>query len=129
MASADFSRQALLHGFRKETKHHVRETSLVKHVVFPSYTHLYPLDLLLAVPSSYWTLTLFAALSLQEALYQVSVRWGRCLPLTSFRFRVATDTLVSLAGRFPLLGLVRDLHPLDNTHDSQTKIRNQMINL
>ena len=55
------------------------------------------------------------------ALYQVSVRWVRCLPLTSFRFRVTTDTLVSLAGRFPLLGLVRDLHPLDNTHASQTK--------
>ena len=66
-------------------------------------------------------MTLFAALSLQVALYQVSVRWVRCLPLTSFRFRVTTDTLVSLAGRFPLLGLVRDLHPLDNTHASQTK--------
>ena len=65
-------------------------------------------------------MTLFAALSLHTALYQVSVRWVRCLPLTSFRFRVATDTLVSLAGRFPLLGLVRDLHPLGNTHASQT---------
>ena len=49
------------------------------------------------------------------------MRWVRCLPLTSFRFRVTTDTLVSLARRFPLLGLVRDLHPLDNTHASQTK--------
>lgn len=37
---ADFSRQALLHDFRKATNRHVRETSLVKHVVFPSYTHL-----------------------------------------------------------------------------------------
>ena len=64
-----------------------------------------------------------AALSLQAALYQVSVRWVRYLPLTSFRFRVTTDTLVSLARRFPLLGLVRDLHPLDNTHASQTKIK------
>ena len=82
---------------------------------------LYPLDLRLAVPSSYWTLTLLAALSLQAALYQVSVRWVRYLPLTSFRFRVTADTLVSLARRFPLLGLVRDLHPLDNIHASQTK--------
>lgn len=65
-----------------------------------------------------------AALSLQAALYQVSVRWVRYLPLTSFRFRVTTDTLVSLARRFPLLGLVRDLHPLDNTHASQTKTPN-----
>ena len=67
------------------------------------------------------TLALFAALSINIALYQVSVRWVRFLPLTSFRFHVAMDTLVSLAGRFPLLGLVRDLHPLDSTHASQTK--------
>ena len=33
------------------------------------------------------------------------------------------DTLVSLAGRFPLPGLVRDLHPLDDTHAGQTKNR------
>ena len=32
------------------------------------------------------------------------------------------DTLVSLAGRFPLPGLVRDLHPLDDTHAGQTKV-------
>ena len=31
------------------------------------------------------------------------------------------DTLVSLAGQFPLLGPVRDLHPLADTHASQTK--------
>ena len=31
------------------------------------------------------------------------------------------DTLVSLAGRFPLPGLVRDLHPLDDTHAGQTE--------
>lgn len=55
------------------------------------------------------------------ALYQVSVRWARCLPLTSFRFHLAMDTLVSLAGRFPLPGLVRDLHPLDDTHAGQTE--------
>ena len=31
------------------------------------------------------------------------------------------DTLVSLAGQFPLLGPVRDLHPLADIHASQTK--------
>ena len=67
------------------------------------------------------TSTLFAAYSPYTALYQVSVRWVRCLPLTSFRFRVTTDTLVSLAGRFPLLEFVRDLNQLDNSHASQTK--------
>lgn len=34
---------------------------------------------------------------------------------------VATDTFISLAGRFTLLGLVGDLHPLYNTHASQIK--------
>ena len=63
----------------------------------------------------------FAISSSHIALYQVSVRWVRCLPLTSFRFHLAMDTLVSLAGRFPLPGLVRDLHPLDDTHAGQTK--------
>ena len=64
---------------------------------------------------------LLAISSSHIALYQVSVRWVRCLPLTSFRFQLAMDTLVSLAGRFPLPGLVRDLHPLDDTHAGQTK--------
>ena len=32
--------------------------------------------------------------TLAPALYHVSVRQSRCLPKTSFRFRVATDTLV-----------------------------------
>ena len=64
---------------------------------------------------------LFAISSSHIALYQVSVRWVRCLPLTSFRFHLTMDTLVSLAGRFPLPGLVRDLHPLDDTHAGQTK--------
>ena len=33
---------------------------------------------------------------------------------------LAMDTLVSLAGQFPLLGPVRDLHPLADIHASQT---------
>ena len=32
------------------------------------------------------------------------------------------DTLVSLAIRFPLSGLVGDLHPLDNAHAEHTKV-------
>lgn len=55
------------------------------------------------------------------ALYLVSVGQARYLPLTSYRFHLAMDTLVSLAGQFPLLRLVGDLHPLDNIHASQTK--------
>ena len=41
------------------------------------------------------------------------------MPLTSFRFQLAMDTLVSLAGQFPLLEPVRDLHPLADIHASQ----------
>ena len=70
---------------------------------------------------------LFAISSSHIALYQVSVRWVRCLPLTSFRFHLAMDTLVSLAGRFPLPGLVRDLHPLDDTHAGQTKKSSEFL--
>ena len=33
------------------------------------------------------------------------------------------DPLVSLAGQFPLLGPVRDLHPLADIHASQTENR------
>ena len=61
------------------------------------------------------------------ALYQVSVRQTRCLPLTSFRFHLAMDTLVSLAIRFPLSGLVGDLHPLDITHAEHTKIPSNIL--
>ena len=39
MASADFSRQALLRFFRKKTIWSVRETSSDKGLFFPSYTH------------------------------------------------------------------------------------------
>ena len=72
---------------------------------------------------------LFAISSSHIALYQVSVRWVRCLPLTSFRFHLTMDTLVSLAGRFPLPGLVRDLHPLDDTHAGQTKNRDFQLKI
>ena len=39
MTSADFSRQALLHNFRKKTIRHVRETFSDKLIIFPSYTY------------------------------------------------------------------------------------------
>ena len=39
MASADFSQQALLHFFRKQTIWSVRETSSDKGIVFPSYAY------------------------------------------------------------------------------------------
>ena len=56
-----------------------------------------------------------------KALYWVSIRQARCLPPASFRFHLAMDTLVSLAGQFPLLGSARDLHPLADIHASRTE--------
>ena len=55
-----------------------------------------------------------------SSIFEISVRRARCLPLTSFRFHLAMDTLVSLAGQFPLLWSVRDSHPLADIHASQT---------
>ena len=42
-----------------------------------------------------------------------------CLPPASFRFHLAVAPLL-LAIQFPLLGLVRDLHPLDVAHAERT---------
>ena len=42
-----------------------------------------------------------------------------CLPPASFRFHLAVAPLL-LAIQFQLLGLVRDLHPLDNAHAERT---------
>src|SRR5690606_11981732 len=49
------------------------------------------------------------------ALYVVSVRQARTMPPVSFRFHLAMDTL-TLRSHFPLLGRVRDLHPIVITH-------------
>ena len=38
------------------------------------------------------------------------------------------DTLVSLAGQFPLLGSARDLHPLADIHASRTKDKERQPN-
>ena len=60
----------------------------------------------------------------KQALVLGSVRRGRCLPLTSFRFHLVMDTLVSLAMQFPLLRSARDLPSLAGTHAGPTKNRN-----
>ena len=44
---------------------------------------------------------------------------ARCLPPASFRFSLTTDTL-ALGYVIPLLGLTRDLHPLDNAELTKT---------
>ena len=62
-----------------------------------------------------------------NALYEVSVRWARCLP------RLPSDstsrwTPLPLTMQFPLLGLARDFHPLDNAHAERTNTRQALEN-
>ena len=63
-----------------------------------------------------------------NALYEVSVRWARCLP------RLPSDstsrwTPLPWAIAFPLLGWLRDLHPLDNAHAERTKKKRVSVRL
>ena len=69
---------------------HVHETSPGKNTIFLSIylPHLRRLN-----PSSYWTSACVAALSIQSSPDVISVRQIRDLPLASFRFLVAEDTL------------------------------------
>jgi len=85
-----------------------------------SFPPIYPPHLHKLVPCSYWTSTCCGALSPICALYAVPVRQARGLPPSSFRFRVATDTL-GLSYALPATGRARDFHPLDCAHTGRTQ--------
>ncbi len=87
MASADYSRQALL---RVPRWAHVRESSSGKNVFFPTMCLLH---LHLGFRDA-WGFILFCRLTHPRMPYAVPVRQASGLPPTSFRFRLATDTLV-----------------------------------
>ena len=113
MASADFSRfvvTACPCGL-------ALETSPVMDVFFPPYTRLIYFE----SSEQLWDFVLFCRLihSLQPS-YQVSVRQVRCLPTASFRF-LLTGTPLPSAVAFPLLGRLRDLHPLEYVRAGRTK--------
>ena len=113
MASADYSRQALL---RVPRWAHVRESSSGKNVFFPTMCLLH-LHLGFRVA---WSFILFGILTLPRMPYAVPVRQASGLPPTSFRFRLATDTLVFgyALGATPR---ARDFHPLERAHAERTK--------
>ena len=83
---------------------------------FPSIylPHLPPL-----VPCSYGTSTWMAALSPTIASYAVPVRQARGLPPTSFRFRLATNTLV-FGYVFPATGQTPIFHRLETCAAGRT---------
>lgn len=113
MSSADYSLQALLRASKK-TSPHVCETSPDKSVIFPPYTcQIYYMWLQIVIGLCFVMQTYPHTL----ALYLISVRQVRLLPPAS----TSLWTPLLLARRFPLSGLVRDLHPLDYAHAGRTK--------
>ena len=79
------------------------------------------------IPCSYWASTCMAALPSCMALYVVSVRQARGLPVVSlfphpasFRFHFTVDTL-AFGCTLPTTGRVRDFHPLETCAAGRTK--------
>ena len=73
----------------------------------PAYVrHIYAHEL----RCKYWTLSLFALLSLVFASYVISVRRTSVLPAASSRFHLTVDTL-AVQLTVPPAGAVRDFHP------------------
>ena len=96
-------------------------------------THSFPLylpHLPKAIPCSYWALFCYANLPSLTALYAISVRQARVLPIgrpfnsqnpAFFRFHLTMDTLAVLLYTSSLPRRVRDFHPLERAHGAQTK--------
>ena len=78
------------------------------------------------MPCSYRALTCLGALPSYVALYVVSIRQARGLPVVSllphpasFRFHLAVDTL-AFGYTLPTTGRVRDSHPLETCAAGRT---------
>ena len=111
MTSADFSRQALLrHGTSNTSSSPcVRETSSDKGLFFPSYTHFIYTN----HSEQLQDFDLFGNLIHGHMPYMkfLYVRPDVCRLLLSDSTSQWTPLLLAI--QFPLLGLVRDLHPLE----------------
>ena len=116
MASADFSQFVV-------TTHFFRIRLLDAPMRPPRVlTHSFPLylpHLPQTIPGSYWALTLLGILPSSTALYVISVRQARVLPLSFFRFCLTTDTL-DLGCILPTAGRIRDFHPLERALTGRT---------
>jgi len=55
-----------------------------------------------------------------RALYAISVRRTKSLPMTSFRFHLTMNTLVNQLYTSSLPRRIRDFHPLERAHGAQT---------
>ena len=114
MTSADFSRFVVT--ARKKNISPVRPPQLSTHSF-----HLIPAWFTPSVPNSYWTLFCFANSSTLKSLHIkfLYVRSDVCRRLPSDS--TSRWTPLPVAGHFPLLGRVRDLHPLEYVHAGRTK--------
>ena len=85
--------------------------------------HLIPTSFTPTIPNSYGTLICLAISSMVKCLIWsfLYVRSDVCRQLLSDSTSQWTSLLLAI--QFPLLGLTRDLHPLDNAHAERTKIR------
>ncbi len=85
--------------------------------------HLIPARFTPSVPNSYWTLSFSADLS---TLIGLNIKFLCVRPDVCRRLPSDSNsqwTPLSLALHFPLLGCVRDLHPLEYTHAGRTEKR------
>ena len=131
MASADFSSFVVTNGF---------------HTLFPSadeislgttrhFFSIYLPHLLQLIPSSYWTLTCWAALSLTIASCDFCSSDQRFaatflqIPLTLIIIAAMNRTPLVLAVSFPLLGRIRNFHPLATCAARRTQKRHDLSRL
>ena len=118
MASADFSRQALLH---TSFGTYVRETSAGKLTIFPV---IYPPHLHLGFRVALG-FNLISSLTHPRMPHVIPVRRTNGLPRASFRFHLTMDTL-AFDYALGATSCARDLHPLDCAHAAHTKKRDFM---
>ena len=124
MASADFSPFVVTHGLHTLFSS-ADETSLgtTRH-----FLSIYLPHLLQLIPSSYWTLVCFATLSLTIAscdFYSSDQKFAIRLPSDS----TSRWTPLVLAVSFPLLGRIRNFHPLVTCAARHTKKRTLITKL
>lgn len=129
MASVDFS-QFVVTAFPFEYVYSfppVRPPRVLTRSFPPSTCRIYPR----AIPCSYWASTCSGALPSLRALYAISVRQARGLPIerpfnsqnpASFRFCLATDTL-AFGCILPTAGRIGVFHPLERALTGRTENR------
>ena len=122
MTSADFSWQALLHGYESFIAFAM---SMRPPRVLTRSFPLIPAPSTAGVPCSYWTLVCLVTSSTLHSLSGYHALWvqllqASVLPPASFRPHLAMTPL-PLAGTLPTAGRVGDFHPLERVPAGHTK--------